>query len=104
MHPVVYDGDLGELLAKYFGNFAGRDQECVSFPQAVTNVGWTGNWQPGLRVVDQNFITPGTVVANFKYENGKAKFPNAHGYHVAIFLDFGNRKPGGGYTHFWVLD
>lgn len=104
MRPVVYSGDLGELLAKYFGHFAGRNEECVAFPQAVTAVGHTSRWQPGARVVDQAYIAPGTVVANFKFENGRARFPNQHGYHVAIFLEFGNRRPGGGYTHFWVLD
>lgn len=104
MHPVIYEGDLGELLAKYMGHFAGRNQECVAFPQAVTNIGHTSRWHRGARVVDQTFITPGTVIANFKMVNGEPKFPNQHGYHVAIFLDFGNRKPDGGYTHFWVLD
>ncbi|HBZ07699.1 MULTISPECIES: BPSL0067 family protein [Massilia] len=104
MRPVLYEGDLGELLAKYLGRYAGRDQECVAFPQAVTSVGHTSQWQAGARVIEQSHIAPGTVIANFKFENGRARFPNQHGYHVAIFLEFGNRRPGGGYTHFWVLD
>jgi len=104
MRPVIYNGDLGELLAKYQGQHAGRNQECVALVQGVTNIGHTSGWQRGERVVDQNFIVPGTVVANFKTVDGKVKFPNQSGWHVAIFLDFGNKKPEGGYTHFWVLD
>jgi hypothetical protein len=103
--PVVFQGDLGELLVTYWQKYAGRDQECVAFPQAVTNVGFTGRWQPGERVVDLKFLLPGTVIANFKSENGKARFPNEHGYHAALFLTFGDRNMAkDGYTHFWVLD
>jgi hypothetical protein len=104
MHPVLYEGDLGELLVKYYGKYAGRDQECPALPQSVTNVGYRGNWHRGARVVDQTFIAPGTVIANFKLVNGKYIFPSEHGYHVALFSDFGNRKPSGGYTHFYVVD
>jgi hypothetical protein len=104
MRPVVYNGDLNALRETYLGRYAGRNQECVSLPQAVTSVGHTSRWQPGGKVVDQSYIAPGTVIANFKFENGHARFPNQHGYHVAIFLEFGSRRPGGGYTHFWVID
>lgn len=104
MRAVIYDGDLGDLLAKYFGHYAGRDQECVALPQKVTNVGYTGNWRPGPRVMEQSHIAQGTVIANFKFENGQGRFPRQHGYHAAIFIEFGNRRPGGGYTHFWVVD
>jgi hypothetical protein len=104
MHPVVYAGDLGELLAKYYGHYAGRDQECVALPQKVTNVGYTGRWRRGAKVTEQSYIPPGTVIANFKEVNGEWKFPCEHFYHAAIFLDFGPRKPSGGYTHFWVID
>lgn len=104
MHPVIYNGDLKDLLEQYKDKHAGRDQECVALPQAVTNVGYTGSWRPGARVVELNYLEPGTVIANFKFVDGKPKFPNQHGYHVAIFMEFGNKKPGGGYTHFWVVD
>lgn len=104
-HPVVYSGDLNALMETYKNKYAGRDQECVALPQAVTNVGHTSKWQPGDRVVDLNILRSGTVIANFLVENGKARFPNKHGYHAAIFLEFGNRNPViGGYTHFWVID
>lgn len=102
---VSYQGDLGELLAKYWKKYAGRDQECVALPQGVTEVGHTSRWQPGARVVDLAHLAPGTVIANFQFAHGKARFPNRSGYHAALFLDFGNRNTVlGGYTHFWVLD
>lgn len=104
MRSIIYDGDLGELLAKFHGRFAGRDQECAALVQSITSIGHTSRWQPGPRVVDQTFIKPGTIIANFKFENGRARYPNQSGWHVAIFSDFGNRRPGGGYTHFWIVD
>ena len=70
----------------------------------MTNVGYTGNWRPGPRVTEQSHIVQGTVIANFKFEDGQGRFPSQHGYHAAIFIEFGNRKPQGGYTHFWVID
>jgi hypothetical protein len=104
-HPVVYDGDLKALLETYKEKHAGRDHECVALPQAVTNVGHTSRWRPGDKVVDLNILTAGTVIANFKFEKKKVRFPNEHGYHAAIFLEFGNRNMAtGGYTHFWVID
>jgi len=104
MRPAVYRGDLGELLAKYMGRHAGRDQECAALVQTVTNVGHTSRWQPGPRVVDQNYIEPGTVIANFVTENGQSRYPNRSSWHVAIFLDFGPRYVNGGYANIWVLD
>lgn len=104
-HPVIFQGDLGELLAKYWDTWAGRDQECVALPQAVTNVGHTSRWQPGEKVVELNYLSPGTVIANFLFEKGKAGFPCRHGYHAALFLEFGPRMMATReYTHFWVLD
>jgi hypothetical protein len=53
--PIVYSGDLGELLAAHW--------------------------------------------------SGLARFPNEHGFHVALFMSFGSRSmASSGYTHFWVLD
>lgn len=102
--PIVYQGDLKDLIMAYKGMYAGRDEECVALPQGVTDVGHTSRWQPGAKVVELNFLLPGTVIANFKFEDNRARFPNAHGYHAALFQEFGNRVPGGGYTHFWVVD
>ena len=66
MHPAIYDGDLKDLLKEYEDKHAGRDQECVALVQAVTNVGYTGKWQTGTRVVELNYLEPWTEVANFK--------------------------------------
>lgn len=104
MRPAVYRGDLGELLAQYQGRFAGRNQECAALVQFVTDVGHTSKWQPGGRVVDQSFIPPGTIIANFVVDNGKARYPNKSGWHVAIFLNFGPKYVSGGYENIWVLD
>lgn len=104
MRPAIHEGDLGELLARHEGKFVGRDQECAALVQTVTSVGHTSRWQPGARVVDQNFVVPGTVIANFVFKDGKAKYPNRSGWHVAIFLDFGPRGADGKYTHIWVID
>jgi hypothetical protein len=103
--PIVYSGDLGELLAAHWNGFAGRNEECVSLPQAVTEVGHTGRWKRGSRVVDLDFLQPGTVIANFKTVGGLTRFPNEHGFHVALFMSFGSRSTAtSDYTHFWVLD
>jgi len=104
MRPVVYSGDMGALIAKYHENFAGRNQECVSLVQAETDIGHTSRWKPGLKVVDQNFIAPGTIIANFVSNNGVARYPNRSGWHVAIFLSFGPRDSKGQYTNIWVVD
>ena len=103
-HPAVYMGDLGELMAAHTNGFIGRNEECVALPQGATEVGYTGRWQPGAKVVDLPFLLPGTVIANFEFKDGKARFPNRHGFHAALFMSYGNRLPKGGYTHFWVLD
>jgi hypothetical protein len=44
--------------------------------------------EPGPRVIDLDYLLPGTVIANFKMVNGKPKFPNEHGYHAALFDRF----------------
>lgn len=104
MRPAIYRGDLGELLAKHMGQFAGRDQECAALVQSVTDVGHTSHWQAGGKVVDQKFITPRTIIANFVFAGGRARYPNRSGWHVAIFLNFGNKDAKGNYTNIWVLD
>lgn len=82
----VYPWDLSRLENhKPFG-----DGECVALVQAVTNVGYTGWWRPGPRVVDLSFLNPGTVIANFVFDKkGNGHFPNKHGYHVALFGEYG---------------
>jgi hypothetical protein len=82
----VYPWDLGRLKNhKPFG-----DGDCVALVQAVTSVGYTGHWRPGPRVVDLSFLNPGTVIANFMFDKkGKGYFPNKHGWHAALFMEFG---------------
>lgn len=70
------------------GKYIGRDEECVALPQFLTDVGHTGRWQPGPRVIDLSYLHPGTVIANFKTVNGKPKFPNQSGWHVGLFGKF----------------
>jgi hypothetical protein len=92
---VIYQGDLEELkekyalLAKQPGGYPYIDNgECARLPQVLTDVGYTGRWQPGPRVIDLTYLLPGTVIANFKFVNGVAKYPNQHGYHAALFQRF----------------
>lgn len=92
---VIYQGDFQALADQYdelkrqgVGRYIGRDKECVALPQKLTDVGYTGRWQPGPRVIDLQFLPPGTVIANFLFEHGKARFPNMKGYHAALFDRF----------------
>jgi hypothetical protein len=97
---VIYQGTyqgLGydALVEKYNGLFLagpgeylGRDHECAALPQVLTDVGYTGRCSPGPRVIDLDFLIPGTVIANFKTVGGKPKFPNQSGWHVGLFDQF----------------
>ena len=97
---VIYQGSFQglqfeELADKYHklyldgrGQYLGRDQECPALPQFLTDVGYTGRWQPGPRVIDLAFLIPGTVIANFKIVNGRPKFPCENGWHVGLFGKF----------------
>jgi hypothetical protein len=93
---AIYQGDLEELKEKYAliakaKGFPYVDKgECARLPQVLTDVGYTGRWRPGPRVIDLHFLLPGTVIANFKIVNGKPKYPNEHGYHAALFQKFEN--------------
>lgn len=100
---VVYQGDLDALLAEDAPAMY-LDGECAKLPQALTDVGWTGNWLPGPRVVDLAYLAHGTVIANFVVENGRWKYPNRHFYHACLFYDFGERIMGGGYRRIWMID
>lgn len=101
---VIYQGDLKELLEKWEGKFI-MDGECAKLPQYLTSVGWSGRWQPGPRVVDLSYLLPGTVIANFKFENGRASYPNAHGFHAGLFVRF-ERRPmrNGRLSRFIMID
>jgi hypothetical protein len=97
---VIYQGtfqglDFEALADKYDqlrltndGGYLGRNHECVALPQFLTDVGYTGRWQPGPRVIDLDFLLPGTVIANFKIVDGKPTFPNQHGWHAGLFDRF----------------
>lgn len=93
---VIYQGSDFQSFADSYhrlhedmrGKYIGRDQECVALPQFLTDVGYTGQWQPGPRVIDLAYLHPGTVIANFKTVKGKPKFPNQNGWHVGLFGKF----------------
>jgi hypothetical protein len=97
---VIYQGkfqglDFEALADKYdqlwqsgTGEYLGRNHECAALPQFLTDVGYTGRWWPGPRVIDLDYLLPGTVIANFKTVDGKSKFPNQHGWHVGLFDKF----------------
>jgi hypothetical protein len=63
------------------GEFLGPNHKCVALPQFLTDVGYTGRWQPGPRVIDLDLL-PSAVISNFKLVDGRPKFPNQHGGHV----------------------
>ena len=66
--------------------------DCVALPQALTDIGHTSHWYPGVRVVDLAYLNEGTVIANFLFiKPGVGRFPNRHGYHAAFFVEFGPR-------------
>jgi hypothetical protein len=89
MGYVIYRGDVENLE----GHEPFRDGECVALVQETTRVGHTSHWRPGPRVVDLSYLNPGTVIANFVFDrNGRARFPNKHGYHAALFMGFGGRS------------
>jgi hypothetical protein len=99
---VIYTGNVSDLE----GHEPFGDGECVALPKAVTDVGHTGLWRPGPRVVDLSYLNPGTVIANFKFDKkGVGRFPNQHGYHAALFIEFGARSQSTGRaTQIWMMD
>lgn len=89
MGYVTYASDVKKLE----GHEPFRDGGCVALVQAVTDVGHTSRWKPGPRVVDLNALSPGTVIANFEFnDKGIGKFPNKHGHHAALFMEFGPKN------------
>lgn len=118
-HPVVYPGDLNVLIKKWKDEVAKSKEndilrlsrpliengECARLPQALTKVGHTSRWQPGARVVDVKNLAPGTVIANFIFVSGKARYPNAHGYHAALFVKAeGYSGKSGKPSTIWMFD
>lgn len=92
-HPVIYPGDLQALLDEMDNRNIGQldNGECARLPQMLTNVGWTGRWQRGPKVLDSPHLLPGTVIANFKLIDGKWKYPNQHGFHAGLFIRFAHK-------------
>ena len=100
---AIYPGDFDKLADKYDllikqgkGEWVDNGQ-CARLPQVLTNVGYTGRWTPGPRVIDFAYLDPGTVIANFKIVNGKPIFPNENGWHAGLFDRFwhGAKMEGG---------
>lgn len=89
MGATIYRGEVEALEGhKEFG-----DGGCVALVQHLTSVGHTSTWRPGPRVVDLAFLNPGTVIANFEFdEKGVGRFPNKHGFHAALFIRFAGRS------------
>jgi hypothetical protein len=89
-----YPGDYKALADKYDKLLANDkpqwfdNGQCARLPQLLTDVGYTGRWQPGPRVVDLSYLLPGTVIANFSTVNGNSIFPNQHGWHAGLFDRF----------------
>jgi hypothetical protein len=100
--PVVYPGSMDALVKEWDEKYkkawkeGGReglkalkiaDGECARLPQVLAEIGHTGLWQRGERVIDvAKTLRPGTVIANFVFENGRWKYPNRHGWHAALFI------------------
>lgn len=58
------------------------DMECVYLVKHYTDLGWTGSWREGEKVVENKNIASGTAIATFV--NGK--WPGlAHGNHAAFY-------------------
>jgi len=110
--PAIYRGDLEELKKKYalLAEKNWRDAfidngQCARLVQVLTDVGHTSRWQPGARVVDLNYLRPGTVIANFKIVDGRPKFPNESAWHAALFQRFEHGKIiNGKRAHFTIID
>jgi hypothetical protein len=98
----IYSGEVEELE----GRMPLGDGECVALVQQLTSVGPTIGWRPGPRVVDLSYLNPGAVIANFVFDSkGAGRFPNRHGYHAALFVEFGPRGQSTGRpSQLWIMD
>ena len=62
------------------------DGNCVALVQDLTNVGYSGFWSPGLRVMDCVHLPVGCVIATFE----QGRYANRpRGNHACFFLEFG---------------
>ena len=62
------------------------DGNCVALVQALTSVGHTSFWSPGLRVMDCAHLPTGCVIATFE----QGRYANRRtGNHACFFLEFG---------------
>ena len=67
------------------------DGDCVELVQKFTTVGWTGRWQPWIKVLDAGYIRIGTVIATF---NKKKRYANQkRGNHAGFFMGMGPLDP-----------
>ena len=88
MAYFIYSG----IVEKLNGRAPFSDGEYVALVQSTTSVGHTSRSRPGPRVVDLSYLNPGTVIANFIFDKqGNGRFPNQHGNHAALFVDFCGR-------------
>lgn len=98
MTDLLTEGEFGPLGPQGNG-------ECARLVQLlVPEIGYTGRWQRGPRVMDSPHLLPGTVVANFKLVDGKWKYPNEHGHHTGIFVKFGGKPANGAPAEFTIFD
>lgn len=100
--PAIYSGSMTALVSEWEARYKTvwhesgwdglrdlkiADGQCARLPQQLTTVGHTSRCQPGERVVDvARTLKPGTVIANFLFEHGKAWYPNSNGWHAALFV------------------
>lgn len=106
-HQVICRRDLDDVLKEYQDKWIDNG-ECARLVQVLCpEVGWTGRWQRGPRVVDMlATLLPGTVVANFKLIDGLWRFPNKKGWHSGLYKQDGRGRvmPNGIPCVFTLLD
>lgn len=74
--------------------------DCVELVQKITDVGWTGSWQPWIRVLDAGYIRVGTVIATFNKHGRYAN--NPRGNHAAFFMGMGPLDPKTGRPQYFL--
>jgi hypothetical protein len=105
--PVICRRNLDDVLKEWDRKLIDNG-ECARLVQVLCpEVGWTGRWQRGPRVIDVlPHLLPGTVVANFKLENGTWKYPNKSGWHSGLYKQNGRGRvmPNGILCKFTIVD
>lgn len=91
--PIICRQNLDEVLKKWKDKYVANG-ECARLVQVLCpDVGPTRGWRRGPRVIDVlPTLLPGTVVANFRFEDGRWKFPNKSGWHSGIFKQDGRGR------------